>query len=118
MVRVGSGAPRGWSRQDEGSAPLCWSRLSPGDPRGRLWLPPSAAGDALAPIPPRGVLGGGDLVGCSLLPSGSSYTAELEVNTGLPWQLGQGAKCLWLEKFSLSQVSRMGFYFDFFFFLN
>lgn len=27
----------------------------------------------------------------------------------------QGAKCLWLEKFSLSQISRMGFYFDFFF---
>ena len=48
--------------------------------------------------------------------SESSYTAEGEVNTWSPWQpASQGSKCLWQEKLSLSPVSRMGFYFDFFF---
>lgn len=56
---------------------LCAGACSAWETRGGgcgFLLPPT--GDALAPIPPRGVLGGGDLVGCSLLPSGSSYTAS------------------------------------------
>lgn len=82
----GTGTQGPGRKENIGISPLCYKVAQPGrstQPWGKLWLPPSVLWGHPG-THPVWCWGGGGLLGCSRSQSGSSYTAELEVNTELP----------------------------------